>query len=156
MLSPQSLAEIERELAKYPPDQMQSATMPALRIAQDQERWLSPALIEEVAELLGIPAVRALEVASFYSMYELEPVGEIKIGVCTNISCMLRGSGEVVEYLEQKLGVKMGGTTDDGRFTLKEVECLGACGGAPMLQLDRAYHENLTPDKIDSILEPVE
>ena len=153
LLNAESLAAIEGEIAKYPAERRQSALMAALRIAQEQEGWLSPALIEEVAALLEIPPVRALEVATFYSMYDLEPVGRIRINVCTNLSCMLRGSGEIVAHLEEKLGVQRGGTTADGRFTLREVECLGACGGAPMMQLGREYHEHLTPEKIDEILE---
>ncbi|MEM7194192.1 MAG: NAD(P)H-dependent oxidoreductase subunit E [Pseudomonadota bacterium] len=153
MLSPFSLGEIKRELAKYPADRRQSALMAALRIAQDEHKWLSPELIENVADLIGVPAIRAHEVASFYSMYELEPVGEHRVFVCTNISCMLRGSDEIVDHIRSKLGIGFNETTSDGKFTLKEVECLCACAGAPMMQVDHDYHENLTPEKIDTILE---
>ena len=153
MLTPQSLAEIERECAKYPPEQRQSALMAALRIAQDEHNWLSGELIEYVAGVIGVPPVRGYEVATFYSMYDLQPVGRHKISVCTNISCMLRGSDEIVECLNKKLGIKFGETTEDGKFTLKEAECLAACAGAPMMQLDRDYHENLTPERIDEILD---
>ena len=156
MLTPQSLAEIERECAKYPPERRQSALMAALRIAQDEYNWLSGELIEYVAGVIGVPPVRGCEVATFYSMYDLEPVGRHKISVCTNISCMLRGSDEIVEYLNKKLGIKFGETTEDGKFTLKEAECLAACAGAPMMQLDRDYHENLTPERIDEILDAVQ
>ena len=155
MLTPQSHAEIDRELAKYPPERRQSALMAALRIAQDEHGWLSEELIELVAGVIGVPPVRAYEVATFYTMYDLKPVGKHKISVCTNISCMLRGSDEIVACLEKKLGVKFGETTEDGKFTLKEAECLAACAGAPMMQLDRDYHENLTPERIDQILDAV-
>lgn len=151
-LSKAALAEIDRECAKYPPDRRQSALMAALRIAQDEHGWLSDALIEYVAGIIGVPPVRAFEVATFYSMYDLKPVGKHKISVCTNISCMLRGCDEIVAHLEQKLGVKLGETTADGKFTLKEAECLAACAGAPMMQVDREYYEDLTAEKIDGIL----
>ena len=155
ILSDTSRAEIDRELAKYPPERRQSALMAALRIAQDEHNWLSEELIELVAGVIGVPPVRAYEVATFYTMYDLKPLGKHKISVCTNISCMLRGSDEIVACLEKKLGVKFGETTEDGKFTLKEAECLAACAGAPMMQLDRDYHENLTPERIDQILDAV-
>ena len=153
ILSDASRAEIDRELAKYPPERRQSALMAALRIAQDEHNWLSEELIELVAGVIGVPPVRAYEVATFYTMYDLKPVGKHKISVCTNISCMLRGSDEIIACLEKKLGVKFGETTEDGKFTLKEAECLAACAGAPMMQLDRDYHENLTPARVDEILD---
>lgn len=155
-LSRSSLAEIDRELAKYPPDRRQSALSAALRIAQEEHNWLSSELIELVAGLIGVPAVRAYEVATFYSMYDMQPVGQHKICVCTNISCMLRGSDSIVSHLQQKLGVRFGETTADGKFTLKEVECLAACAGAPMMQIDRDYFENLTPQRVDEILDAIE
>ena len=153
MLSDFSLNEIERELSKYPADRRQSALMAALRIAQDEHLWLSPEMIEYVADIIQVPAVRAFEVASFYSMYELSPVGRHKISVCTNISCMLRGCDKVVGHLKGKLQIDFNETTEDGKFTLKEVECLAACAGAPMMQIDHDYYEELTPEKIDAILE---
>ncbi len=153
MLSESSLQEIDRELAKYPADRRQSALMAALRIAQDEHGWLSDELIVYVAGIIRVPPVRAYEVASFYSMYELKPVGKHKICVCTNISCMLRGSDAVVGHLKTRLGIGLGQTTADGQITLKEVECLAACAGAPMMQVNRDYHENLTPERIDAILE---
>ena len=152
MLCKDSLDQIEREIAKYPPEHKQSAVMAALRIAQEEHGWLSEPLMEFVAQLLGLRPIQVYEVASFYSMYDLKPVGKHKISVCTNISCMLCGSDGVVKHLETKLGVGLGETTSDGRFTLKEVECLAACGGAPMFLIGKTYYENLTPEKIDRIL----
>ncbi|MGI9310721.1 MAG: NADH-quinone oxidoreductase subunit NuoE [bacterium] len=152
MLSNESLAEIERECAKYPTQRRQSALLAALRIAQDEHGWLGGALIERVAEVIGVPSVRAYEVATFYSMYDLAPVGAHKINVCTNISCMLRGCDEIVAHLKRKLGIDFGETTPDGRFTLKEVECLAACANAPMMQIGRDYHEDLTPQRVDEII----
>ncbi len=145
-------AEIDREIAKYPPERKGAAVMAALRLVQEKHGWLSPELIEAVAVYLEIPPVRAMEVASFYTMYDLAPVGKHKVCVCTNISCMLSGSDKVVAHLEKKLGIKLGETTADGKITLKEVECLGACVGAPMMQVDKTFHENLTPQKLDEIL----
>jgi len=154
LLSDESRADIDRWIAKYPPEQKQSAVMAALRIAQEQNGgWLTNDLINAVAAYLEMETIAAYEVASFYSMYELKPVGRHKICVCTNISCMLCGSDDVVSHLENRLGIKLGETTEDSRFTLKEVECLGACVNAPMFQIGRDYYENLTPEKIDSILD---
>ena len=156
LLSEASHAEIEHELSKYPADRRQSALLAALRIAQDEQNWLSDELIEYVADVIGVPAVRAYEVATFYSMYELKPVGRHKICLCTNVSCLLRGSEEIEEYLKSRLGIAFGETTQDGKFTLKEVECLAACAGAPMMQIGRDYYEDLTPEKVDHILETLE
>lgn len=157
LLSEASRADIDRWVAKYPADQKQSAVMAALRIAQEQNGgWLTDELIEAVAHYLEMEPVAAYEVASFYSMYELSPVGRHKINICTNISCMLCGSDKVVAHLEQRLGIKLGETTEDGRFTLKEVECLGACVNAPMFSIDKTYYENLTPEKVDQILESLD
>ena len=152
-ISESSRREIDRWIAKYPPEQKRAAVMAALRIVQEQNGgWLDTALMDAVAEYLEMPPIAVYEVATFYSMYELEPVGRHKICVCTNISCMLNGSDTVIGYLQKRLGIKLGETTADGRFTLKEVECLGACVGAPMMQIGREYYENLTPEKIDEIL----
>ncbi len=154
MISAESRAEIDQWVAKYPPEQKQSAVMAALRIVQDaNESYLTTELMDAVADYLEMPRVSVYEVATFYSMYELSPVGKHKICVCTNISCMLCGSDEVVAHLKEKLGIGFGETTADGRFTLKEVECLGACVGAPMLQIGTQYHEHLTAEKIDQILD---
>jgi NADH-quinone oxidoreductase subunit E len=150
-------AEIDKWVAKYPPEWKQSAVMAALRILQDADQgWLTTERMNQIAAYLDMPPIAVYEVATFYSMYELKPVGKHKICVCTNVSCMINGSDKIVDYLEQKLGIKLGQTTEDGRVTLKEVECLGACGGAPMLQIGKQYYENLTPEIIDSILEGVE
>ena len=153
LLSAAALKEIDQELAKFPDDRRQSALLAALRIAQEEHNWLSDELIEHVAEVIRVPAVRAYEVATFYSMYDLKPVGKHKISVCTNISCMLRGCDVIVDHLQSKLGIGFGETTDDGKYTLKEVECLAACAGAPMMQVGRDYYENLTPQSVDQILE---
>ncbi len=153
LLTPGMRAEIDSWIAKYPPGHKQSAVMAALRIVQEANGgWLSNEHLDVVAEYLEMPPIAVYEVASFYSMYELKPVGRHKLCVCTNISCMLRGSEQIVEHLEKKLGVKLGETTADGKFTLKEVECLGACVGAPMMQIGKDYYENLTPEKLDEIL----
>jgi len=157
LLSAESRAEIDRWCAKYPAERRQSAVMAALRIAQEQNGgWLTTELMDAVAAYLGMPKIAVYEVATFYSMYELDPVGRHKICVCTNISCMLRGSNEVVSHLQQRLGIKLGETTADGKFTLKEVECLGACVNAPVMQVAKQYHENLTPEVIDKILDGLE
>ena len=157
LISEQSRADIDRWVAKYPADQKRSAVMAALRIVQDQNNgYLNNDLMDAVAEYLDMPPIAVYEVATFYSMYELEPVGRHKICLCTNISCMLCGSDNIVEHLTQKLGIKMGQTTPDGRFTLKEVECLGACVEAPMFQIGDTYYGNLTAEKIDKILEELD
>lgn len=156
MLSKEALTKIAKEVAKYPPERKQSAVMAALHIAQDEHGWLSVPLLDYVAGLLEMRPILVYEVASFYSMYNLKPVGRHKISVCTNISCLLRGSDEVVAHLKERLGVGLGETTADGRFTLKEVECLAACGGAPMFQIGKVYYENLTPARIDEILAGLE
>lgn len=157
LIAETSRAEIDTWIAKYPVDQKQSACMPALRILQDQNGgWLTTELMDAVAEYLGMPAIAVYEVATFYSMYEMKPVGRHKVCVCTNISCLLRGSEGVVEHLQKRLGIKFGEITPDGKFSMKEVECLGACAGAPMMQIGRQYHEDLTPEKIDSILDSLE
>ncbi len=152
-LSPVAISQIEKELEKYPADRRQSAVMAALRIVQEEFRWISNDVMQEVADLLGIPAIHVYEVATFYSMYEHKDVGLYKICVCTNISCQLRGAKEILDYLREKIGIGPGETTADGRISIKEVECLGACGGAPMMQVNKEYHENLTPDSIDNILD---
>lgn len=156
MLSQASLAQIDNEIVKYPPEHKQSAVMAALRIAQEEQGWLSVPVMDFIADYLGLRPIQVYEVASFYSMYDLKPVGKHKISVCTNISCMLCGSDSIVAHLEKKLGIKLGETTSDGKFTLKEVECLAACGGAPMFQIGKQYYENLTPEKIDQILASLE
>ena len=152
MLSKDSLDQIKREVAKYPPEHKSSAVMAALRIAQKEHGWLSEPLMDHVAEILGMRPIQVYEVATFYSMYDLKPVGRHKISICTNVSCMLCGSDAIVKHLEKRLGIRLGETTADGKFTIKEVECLAACCGAPMFQIGENYYENLTPQRVDEIL----
>ena len=157
LFNPEVRAEIDRWVAKYPADWKQSACMAALRVVQDDNGgWLNEELIDQVAEYLDMPPIAVYEVASFYSMYELKPVGRHKICVCTNVSCLVCGSDGIVDHLRERLEIDFGQTTQDGRFTLKEVECLGACGGAPMMQIGKQYYENLTPELVDSILDRLE
>jgi len=158
LFTPEIRAEIDQWIAKYPADRKQSASMAALRIVQDASGGsLTPELMDQVAAYLDMDPIAVYEVATFYSMYEHKPVGRNKLCICTNISCMINGSDKVVDYLKEKLGVSgFGEVTEDGKFSLKEVECLGACGGAPMMQIDKKYHENLTPEVIDSILDELE
>lgn len=154
MLSPEAIKKIDYELTKYPADQRQAAVMSALRIVQTERGWLSEESISEVAEYLGIPAIAAMEVATFYNMYDLSPVGKHKITICTNISCMLRGSDEIVNHLQHKLGVGFNEVTPDGQFCLKEGECMGCCGGAPLMHVNNTeMHEFLTVEKVDAIIE---
>lgn len=136
MLSAESLAKIDREVAKYPADQARSAVMGALRIAQTEKGWLATETIEFVANYIGIAPVAAYEVATFYNMYDLKPVGRHKLTVCTNLPCALSGGVDAGEYLKQKLGIAYGETTGDGKFTLVEGECMGACGDAPVMLLN--------------------
>jgi NADH-quinone oxidoreductase subunit E len=154
MLSPEAIAKIDYELTKYPADQRQAAVMSALRIVQTERGWLSKESITEVAQYLGMPEIAAMEVATFYNMYDLSPVGKYKVTICTNISCMLRGSDEIVNHLQQKLGVGFNEVTPDGKFCLKEGECMGCCGGAPLMHVNNTQmHEFLTTEKVDAILE---
>jgi len=157
LFSPEVRARIDKWIAHYPAEWKQSAVMAALRIVQDDNGgYLTRPLMDDVARYLDMPPIAVYEVATFYSMYELKPVGRHKICVCTNVSCMINGSDRIVEHIEQKLGIKLGETTGDDRFTLKEVECLGACGGAPMFQIGDKYYENLTTELVDSILDGLE
>jgi NADH-quinone oxidoreductase subunit E len=133
MLTAESRALIDTEVAKYPAEQKRSAIMGALRIAQQEKGWLATETIEYVANYLGIPAVAAYEVATFYNMYDLRPVGKYKLTMCTNLPCALQGSMDAAAYLQQKLGIKFGETSADGKFTLVEGECMGACGDAPVM-----------------------
>jgi len=155
LLTEETRATIDSWVARFPADRKRSAVIQSLMAAQDQNGgWLDNNLIEAVAEYLDLPPVWAAEVASFYSMFDLEPVGRHKVNVCTNISCWLNGAEDVVAHVEKKLGIRLGETTADGRITLKvEEECLAACCGAPMMVVDGHYHEHLTPEKIDAILD---
>jgi NADH-quinone oxidoreductase subunit E len=158
LISAPTRAEIDRWVAKYPPERKQSAVLQALTLVQaDNGGSLSNELMDAVADYLDMPPISVYEVATFYSMYELEPVGRHMISVCNNISCMLCGGDEIVGHIERKYKVKLGGTTPDGKFTLKrEEECLAACCGAPMMTVDGHYHEHLTPEKVDAILDGLE
>jgi len=158
LISAETRAEIDRWLTKFPADQKQCALLQSLTLVQRENGgWLSTELMDAVAEDLELPKIAVYEVVTFYDMYDLEPVGRHKIDVCTNISCKLCGCAEIMSHLEQRLGVKAGETTADGRYTLKGVECLAACIGAPMMQVDdKHYHTKLTPKKVDAILDAIE
>mgnify|MGYP000084113037 CR=1 FL=1 len=153
MLSPEAIAKIDYELTKYPADQRQAAVMSALRIVQAERGWLSKESVTEVAKYLGMPEIAAMEVATFYNMYDLSPVGKYKVTVCTNISCMLRGSDEIVNHLQKKLGVGFNEITPDGKFCLKEGECMGACGDSPVLLVNnKRMCSFMSKEKIDALL----
>jgi NADH-quinone oxidoreductase subunit E len=157
-LSKHATEEIDHWLKKYPADQKQSAVLAALREVQHENNgYLTTDLMDAVADYLGMPKIAVYEVASFYSMLETKPVGRHSISVCTNISCMLCGADEIVHHIEQKLGVKTGESTSDGKFYLKgEEECLAACCGGPMMMVDHVYYENLTNAKVDEILDKLD
>jgi len=158
VISEQGRAGIDRWIAKYPAGKKRSAVLPALTIVQNENNgWLKTEHMDAVAEYLGIPPISVYEVATFYSMFDVKPVGRHKISVCNNVSCMLAGADDIVRYIEKKLDIKLGGTTSDNKFTLKrEEECLAACGDGPMMAVDGHYYENLTPKKVDSILDSLE
>jgi len=158
LLSAESRATIDAWLTKFPAEQKHSAVLAALQAAQEQNGgWVTRELMDAVAGYLDMPKVRVYEVGSFYSMIELEPVGRNMVAVCTNLSCMLCGSETIVEHVEKKLGIKLGETTADNRITLKlEEECLAACAGGPMMTVNGHYYENLTPEKVDEILDGLE
>ena len=157
MLTTESLQRIDREIAKYPAEQKQSAVMAALAIAQEEQGRLSSEAIEFVAHYLGMAPMAAYEVASFYSMYDLTPVGKYKLTVCTNLPCMLSGGVDAAEYLKNKLGVGFNETTLDGKITLKEGECMGACGDAPVLLVNnRRMCSFMQPEQIDKLLAELE
>ena len=156
-LSSNVCQQIDKWLEKYPSDRKQSAVISALMITQEHhDGWLTNELIEAVADYLEIPTIVAYEVATFYSMFDLKPTGKYKIGLCTNISCMLGGCERIANHLKERLQIDFGETTADGRFTLKSVECLGACIEAPVMHLNKQYHEKLTPEKVDKILDELE
>ncbi|GAB7128267.1 NADH-quinone oxidoreductase subunit NuoE [Amantichitinum ursilacus] len=157
MLSKESLAKIDRELTKYPAEQKRSALMSALRIAQLEHGWLSNDVVEAVADYLGLPPIAAMEVATFYGMFNRQPVGKFKLTVCTNLPCALSGGADAGKYLQQKLGIGYGETTADGKFTLQEGECMGACGYAPvMLFNNHTMCNHMTPEAIDKKLAELE
>lgn len=153
MLTAQALQQIDVELNKYPTTERRSAVMSALRIAQNEKGWLSNELIEYVANYLRIPPVQALEVATFYSMYNLQPVGKYKLSICTNLPCALAGGVNAAEYLKQKLGIDFGQTTADGKYTLMQAECMGACGYAPVIIINNhKMCSYMTPQAIEAKL----
>jgi NADH-quinone oxidoreductase subunit E len=158
VLSDHARHEIDHWAAKYPPEQRRSAVLAALREAQHQNGgFLTTELMDAVAAYLNLPDIWVYEAASFYSMYETSPVGRHSISVCTNISCMLCGSDEILDHIQSRLGIKLGESTEDGKFYLKrEEECLAACCGAPMMMVDHVYHEKLTPEKVDEILDALD
>lgn len=148
---------IDNWIKKFPIKERRSAIIPSLSIVQDEHGgWLTKKLMDSVASYLKVPKIHVYEVATFYSMYELRPVGKYKICICTNISCMLCGSDGIVSHLKRKLNVGFNEITQDGKFSLKEVECLASCGAAPVMQIGDKYYENLTPSYIDKILEDLE
>ncbi len=147
------LQELQRLLARYPDGQQKSALIPLLHIAQAEFGWLSPQVMDYVARLLDLQPVEVYEVASFYSMFHLKPMGKCVLEVCHTGPCAIVGAENIIDYLSKKLNIKPGETTTDGMFSLKTVECLGSCGTAPMLQCGADYHENLTPDKVDALLD---
>jgi NADH-quinone oxidoreductase subunit E len=149
-----SLKEAERLIARYPSGKEKSALIPLLNLAQEEfGGWLSPEAMDYIAGMLRIEPIEVYEVATFYSMYNLKPVGRYVFEVCQTGPCMLSGSDNIIDYIKNRLSIKIGETTTDGMFTLKAVECLGACGYAPMMQLGKHYREHLTPEKVDSIIE---
>ena len=153
MLSEDAFRKIDCEVAKYPADQKQSAVMAALAIAQDEKGWLAQETIACIADYLGIAPMAVYEVASFYNMYDLAPIGKFKLTVCTNLPCALSGGVHAADYLKQKLGIDFDETTSDGRFTLKEGECLGACGDAPVLLMNnKRMCSFMTTEEIDKLL----
>ena len=154
MLSADIKAKIDRELAKYPPDQKQSAVMSALAFAQDEHGWLSTDVMDAVARYLGMPPVAVYEVATFYTMYNTSPQGRFKIAICTNLPCALSGGADAADYLKHKLGIDFRETTADGKFTLMEGECMGACGDAPVLLVNnKRMCSFMSDEKIDKLVE---
>lgn len=155
LLSEAARREIDHWVAKFPPGRQRSASIAALRAAQEQnDGHLTPDLMDAVAEYLHLPPIQVYEVASFYSMFETQPCGRHHVSICTNISCMLNGAEALVAHAEKKLGIRLNESTSDGRIFLKrEEECLAACNGAPMMMVDHVFHENLTPERLDEVLD---
>lgn len=147
------VAKVAEIKARYPEDKVKSALIPVLHLAQEQWGWLDVPVMDYVATVLGLEPIEVYEVASFYTMFHLKPVGKHVFEVCQTGPCMLRGSDQLIEHIQQRLGISVGQTTPDGLFTLKTVECLGACGYAPMLQLGKFYKEHLTPEKMDRLID---
>lgn len=153
LLTEQAYKKIDRELAKFPADQRQSAVMAALAIAQDEKGWLAPEVMQDIADYIGMPAIAVQEVATFYNMYNLKPLGKQKITVCTNLPCALSGGERAANYLKEKLGIDYRETTADGQFSLMEGECMGACGDAPVLLVNnKRMCSHMSNEKIDALL----
>lgn len=153
LLSEQAYQKIDRELAKFPADQRQSAIMASLAIAQEEKGWLATEIIEDVAKYIGVPPIAVQEVATFYNMFDVKPVGKNKIAVCTNLPCALRDGDRAGEYLKRKLGVDYRQTTEDGQFTLVEGECMGACGDSPVLIVNNKHMcVRMTDEKLDALV----
>jgi NADH-quinone oxidoreductase subunit E len=153
LLSEQAYKKIDRELAKFPADQRQSAVMAALAIAQDEHGWVSPEVMQDLADYIGMPAIAVQEVATFYNMYDLKPIGKHKVTICTNLPCALSGGEKAAAYLKEKLGIDYRQTTADGQFTLVEGECMGACGDSPVLLVNnKRMCSHMTNEKIDALL----
>jgi NADH-quinone oxidoreductase subunit E len=154
MLSENARKQIDRAVAKYPPEQKQSAVMAALTIVQDERGWLSTQAMDEVARYLGMPPVAVYEVASFYAMYNIKPVGRFKLTICTNLPCALEGATEAAEHLKRRIGIGFNETTDDGVFTLKEGECFGACGDAPVVLVNnKRMCVRMVPPALDDLVD---
>ena len=151
--SEEKLNKVKEIIARYPEGKQKSALIPLLHLAQEEWGWLNAETMDYVAELLQLKPIEVYEVATFYSMYNLKPVGKHLFEVCQTGPCMLRGSDDIIEYIKEKLDIKVGETTKDGMFTLKTVECLGACGYAPMMQMGKFYKEHLTKEKVDEIID---
>lgn len=152
ILSAELIEKINVWIDKYPSERKRAAIIPALTLAQDELGYLAQETMDAVADYLEVPHIAAYEVATFYSMFSLEPRGRHVVSLCTNVSCMLAGSEELKQWFKDELGIAPGETTSDGRVTLKEVECLAACGGAPMLEVDKQYHENLDVEKLSHLI----
>jgi NADH-quinone oxidoreductase subunit E len=154
MLSNDAIRRIDREVTKYPADRKRSAVIAALAIAQDEHGWLPAEVMDDVARYLGLPTVAVYEVASFYAMFELKPTGRCKLTICTNLPCALQGAAAAALHLKQKLGIEFGETTGDGNFTLKEGECFGACGDAPVLLVNNKRMASfMNPPQLDALLD---
>lgn len=154
LLTAETQSRIDEVLAKFPHDHKNSAILMSLHAIQEQNQgWISEDLMDALAEYLNLAPIMIYEVATFYDMYDLKPCGQNKIRVCTNVSCMLRGSDKIMCAIKKKLAIDVGESTKDNKFILKEAECLAACTGAPMMQINNEYYENLTPEKVDAILD---
>jgi NADH-quinone oxidoreductase subunit E len=153
ILSAKVREQIDHWLKRYPEDQRRSGVIEALRFVQEDNGYLTPPLMDAVASYLGIENIAVYEVATFYSMFFVKPVGRHMVDVCTNISCMLRDAEDVLSHCKKRLNIDLNQTTEDGRFTLREVECLGACANAPVIQVGKKYYENMTAEKVDAMLE---